>query len=445
MKTEKTIKILGLANLSQLKKGEDAVGYGKDGKLLPTRDQVWEKYAANGTAPAAKGYKGKSAFTRPAKIQEPTLEAVKAAIETADNMRSTKALRKLQVELTEAKAKSVKEAARREAQLALVVIPEAFKGKEGNLLTEAEVLNRLGQPTRDHAKVIAAIKRELSELNQLPSFKEQSKIFAEFKKANGKPSAQLIAKAEANVAICDQAEAEVNSRLEVAYTEGDTIAAQVDVAQAAAKIEYAALLAAANVALKGENLKDVAHAAKLAAAGVTRHDESLALLTDAISRIEKGERLMQNALQKGSLKELLAMYKAPEPETVTPRYVSVNPALQAAINTALKSKTDNTLLDMIDEFYMVEDGDVYVPADGMDEFISDDGTITINAEHSAFLLDMYTASLPTAEIQLTPAKVTPPATDTPPAVNKKTRTKTPSKGTKVATTKPASKSKLKNA
>lgn len=421
MKTPQ-VKILGLANLAQLKKGSD-----KEGTL--SREEALRKLDS-GSAPAAKGYKGKTAFTRPQKSLEPTLEQVKAAIETADNLRSAKALRKLQTELTEAKAKSVKEVARREAQLALVVIPETFKGKEGNLLTEAEVLNRLGQPTRDHAKVIAAIKRELSELNQLPSFKEQSKIFAEFKKANGKPSAQLIAKAEANIAVCDQAEAEVNSRLEIAYTEGDAIAAQVDVAQAAAKIEYAALQAAANVALKGENLRDVAHAAKLAAAGITRHDESLALLTDAISRIEKGERLMQNALQKGSLKELLAMYKAPTKpetpaETMSVGYDTDNQELANAV-----AADASTLFGIIDDYYMVEVGKDFVPKVGLEQFV-ENGRIFITGEHAELILAEYRTTK-TAEPQL-PPKVTPPI---PPVAEKKQRTKTPSKGTKVATAKP---------
>lgn len=413
MKT-KEIKIKGLANLAQLRIGGDATGFGKDGNPLPSREAAFEKMTSAGVAPAAKGYKGKSAFTRPVKVQEPTLEQVKAAIETADNQRSTKTLRKLQSELTEAKAKSVKEAARRQAQLDLVTIPAAFLGREGNLLSEAEVINRLGQPMRDHAKVIAAIKEELTNLSQLPSFKEQAKILAEFKKANGKPSEQLIAKAKANVAICNQAKAEVQSRLDAAYTEGDAIASQVEVQQAAAKVEYASMLDAADTALKGESLRDVAHAHKLALQGTTRHDESLALLTDAITRIEKGERLLQTALQKGSLEELLAMYA---PEEVPIAHETDNIELAKAV-----AADPTRVLDMIDDYFLKEEDDKFVAKPGLEEFVSEKGSIFVTGEHAELILAEYNALIATAEPQLPNAK--------------KERTKVPSKGTKVANAKP---------
>lgn len=412
MKTPQ-VKILGLANLAQLKKGSD-----KEGTL--SREEALRKLDS-GSAPAAKGYKGKTAFTRPQKSLEPTLEQVKAAIETADNQRSTKTLRKLQSELTEAKAKSIKEAARRQAQLDLVVIPAAFLGREGNLLSEAEVVNRLGQPMRDHAKVIAALKEELANLSQLPSFKEQAKILAEFKKANGKPSDQLIAKAKANVAICNQAKAEVQSRLDAAYTEGDAIASQVEVQQTAAKVEYAALQQAANTALKGESLRDVAHAYKLAAQGATRHDESLQLLQDAIIRIEKGERLLQTALQKGSLEELLAMYDAPaEPEipmdtTLAIAHETDNVELAKAV-----AADPTTVLDMIDDYFLTEIEDKFVAKPGLEEFVDANGTIFITGEHAELILAEYRTSK-TAEPQVTP-----------PVAEKKQRTKTPAKGVKVA-------------
>ena len=420
MKTPQ-VKILGLANLAQLKKGSD-----KEGTL--SREEALRKLDS-GSAPAAKGYKGKTAFTRPQKSLEPTLEQVKAAIETADNLRSAKALRKLQTELTEAKAKSVKEAARRQAQLDLVIIPEAFKGKEGNLLSEAEVINRLGQPMRDHAKVVATVKAERDALNQLPSFKQKAAVEAKLRKGN--PSAQLLAEARKVLAVCKQAEAEVETRLQAAYAEGDAIAATAEVAQAAAKAEYTKLLAEAATALKGESLRDVTQAYKLATQGATRHDESLTLLAAAIARIEKGERLLQTKLATGSLEELLAMYDAPEtPVDTTPPVAHETDNVELAKAVAADPET---LLNLIDDYFMMEEGDFFVPKPGFEEFVVDNA-IFVTGEHAQLILAEYN-SKKTAEIQMPPV-VVPPVTDTPPAVNKKTRTKTPVKGVKVANATP---------